>query len=369
MLNIVQKFLRLDDDVRSGINRASTQGFTVHYTGNAGSGIQGNWNYFNGGVSVNSTFMIGLNGECWQLLPLDERPWTNGDVSNGWSVTVETCHPDSTGEFSPESLQTLIELAAYVCNHYDLDPMTDIYRHSDFVNTDCPRWYTGHPDRWYNFKKSVKDFMENGSIPSAAAEPTVPNTGTKTIAQLAQEVLNGKYGNGEDRKQALGVKYDTVQTEVERILNSPKPIVKPKYNLVEVAKDVMQGKYGNGDARKMNLNALGLNYNEVQSIVNKLVDGEDVSSYNQVESTQTRARKANSGFANIGENCVTTDDLNVRTGPGTEYRVRLTLPEGTRVKVMADGGQADGHDWLKVQYPDPDSGELWSDYVAAEFLR
>ena len=40
----------------------------------------------------------------------------------------------------------------------------------------------------------------------------------------------------------------------------------------EVAKDVIKGKYGNGDERKEKLEAEGYNYKSVQSKVNKLLN-------------------------------------------------------------------------------------------------
>ncbi len=39
-----------------------------------------------------------------------------------------------------------------------------------------------------------------------------------TVEQLAREVLAGKYGNGSERRKALGSMYDKVQAEVNRIL-------------------------------------------------------------------------------------------------------------------------------------------------------
>ena len=39
------------------------------------------------------------------------------------------------------------------------------------------------------------------------------------IAAMAQEVLDGKWGNGEERKQKLGAWfYDLVQDEVNRLM-------------------------------------------------------------------------------------------------------------------------------------------------------
>lgn len=63
------------------------------------------------------------------------------------------------------------------------------------------------------------------------AKPTTQEKTTepeKTIDQLAQEVLDGKHGNGDDRKKALGDKYDAVQKRVNELLEKkeePKPVV------------------------------------------------------------------------------------------------------------------------------------------------
>jgi LysM repeat protein len=61
----------------------------------------------------------------------------------------------------------------------------------------------------------------------AAQNPTPAPTETKkTVAELAQEVLDAKWGNGEDRKKRLteaGYNYEEVQAEVNRILAAKAP--------------------------------------------------------------------------------------------------------------------------------------------------
>src|SRR5699024_4261203 len=53
---------------------------------------------------------------------------------------------------------------------------------------------------------------------------------SKTIAQLANEVIAGKHGTGEARKKALGSQYNAVQKRVNEILGakSSKPTNKPR---------------------------------------------------------------------------------------------------------------------------------------------
>lgn len=62
--------------------------------------------------------------------------------------------------------------------------------------------------------------------------------------------------------------YDSNILINENLLKGVENVEKPVENLKEIAVDVILGKYGNGNDRKK---ALGNNYNIVQDIVNKLV--------------------------------------------------------------------------------------------------
>ena len=87
--------------------------------------------------------------------------------------------------------------------------------------------------------------------------------------ELARKVINGDYGNGQDRKNALGDRYNAVQSLVNKILNGEKQEEKP--DILLMVKKTIRGDYGNGQDRK---NALGKYYDEVQHQVNlNLRDG------------------------------------------------------------------------------------------------
>lgn len=90
----------------------------------------------------------------------------------------------------------------------------------------------------------------------------------KSITELAEEVIAGKWGNGDERKTNLtnaGYNYTTVQNEVNAILNQNKKSV------TEIAKEVIAGKWGNGEERKSKLANAGYDYNTVQTEVNRLL--------------------------------------------------------------------------------------------------
>lgn len=97
------------------------------------------------------------------------------------------------------------------------------------------------------------------------------STTKKSVTEVAKEVLAGVWGNGDARKNALtaaGYNYDAVQAKVNELVSGSAS--KPSKSVTEVAKEVLAGKWGNGDARKIALENAGYNYSEVQKNVNEL---------------------------------------------------------------------------------------------------
>lgn len=96
-----------------------------------------------------------------------------------------------------------------------------------------------------------------------------PQSTRKTNDQIADEVIAGAWGNGEDRKNRLtqaGYDYNAIQS----IVNSKLSASSKKSN-EEIAKEVLAGKWGNGDDRKNRLTKAGYNYAVIQAIVNKMM--------------------------------------------------------------------------------------------------
>ncbi len=91
----------------------------------------------------------------------------------------------------------------------------------------------------------------------------------KSVSVLAQEVLEGKYGNGETRKINLGTRYAEVQAEVDRLLKEKSKQTTTKEKTIDqLAIEVLAGVYGNGIARRIKLGSL---YSQVQKRVDELV--------------------------------------------------------------------------------------------------
>lgn len=96
------------------------------------------------------------------------------------------------------------------------------------------------------------------SVPQSNPAPAINMSGY-TDWQLARKVVNGEFGDGGDRRNALGSRYDAVQNDVNLLLNGSNR---------ELANAVIAGELGNGDDRRY---ILGARYSDVQSMVNQLL--------------------------------------------------------------------------------------------------
>lgn len=91
--------------------------------------------------------------------------------------------------------------------------------------------------------------------------PKAQSAGNKLgIEQLATNTVNGKYGNGEERKKKLGKLYESVQI----VINERYNVISASQSHRLLAKEVLKGNLGNGDERKKNL---GSYYNTVQGLI------------------------------------------------------------------------------------------------------
>ena len=82
--------------------------------------------------------------------------------------------------------------------------------------------------------------------------------------RAALDVMEGKYGNGEERKRRLAAAgYD--YWAVQRLVNG----LDRGYD--KVVRDTIDGKYGNGQARVQALRAAGFDAGLVQDMVNEFL--------------------------------------------------------------------------------------------------
>ncbi len=144
--------LPINEYSRPGEPTGKITGIVIHYVGNPNTSAKANRNYFaslakSGATSASSNFIVGLEGEIIECVPLGEIAYASNN-RNRDTVSIECCHPDAEGKFNEATYASLIKLCRFLVDLYDLEP-EDIIRHYDVTGKLCPVYYVNNEDAWH----------------------------------------------------------------------------------------------------------------------------------------------------------------------------------------------------------------------------
>lgn len=159
---IRQDFITVNRYSRPGTKLNRINDIVVHYVANPGTDAEQNRSYFqglkdqkgSGTVSASCHFIIGLDGEILQIIPMDEKAFASNN-RNSDTIAIECCHPGKDGKFSEATYQSLVRLTAWLCGELDLTE-NDVIRHYDVNGKLCPKYYVEHEDAWTGFLQDVR---------------------------------------------------------------------------------------------------------------------------------------------------------------------------------------------------------------------
>lgn len=243
-MNIIQSILTKNPCYTAG-RKITVKKLMLHSVGCAqpsASVFVKNWNKESYDRACVHAFIDANTGAIYQTLPWNHRGWHSGGSANNDSIGVEMCESSyikytgvsdkftvinaaAAKAHATTAYKAAVELFAHLCKLYNLNPLTDILSHREggkkgiaSGHSDPEHYWTGLGTGYTmdGFRKDVKAAMGGAQTTPAAK---------KTIDQLAQEVLAGKWGTGADRRnrlEAAGYDYETVQAAVNAKLN-PKP--------------------------------------------------------------------------------------------------------------------------------------------------
>lgn len=155
---IDQQLIQINGHARRGEKLSRVKNIVVHYVANPGTTAQQNRDYFNNDdTKVSAHFIVGLQGEIIQCVPLDEKSSATNE-RNGDTISIEVCHPDKTGKFNSKTYRSLVKLTAWLCDRTNLDE-NDVIRHYDVTGKECPLYYVKHPDAWKRFIEDVGEAL------------------------------------------------------------------------------------------------------------------------------------------------------------------------------------------------------------------
>lgn len=157
-VEIQTDYLTVNPYSRPGKELKRVKGIVIHYTANPGTSAANNRSYFQGLAKKQTTYasshyIIGMEGEVLQCIPLTEIAYASNH-RNEDTIAIECCHPDKSGEFTEETKETLIALAAALCKEYNLEEK-DILRHYDVTGKLCPLYYVEHEEQWVQLKMDI----------------------------------------------------------------------------------------------------------------------------------------------------------------------------------------------------------------------
>ena len=155
---ITQDFLPENPWSRPGDPLTQVNGIVVHYVGNPGTTAAQNHSYFASLARTHATyasshFLVGLDGEILQNIPLDEIAYCSNN-RNDDTIAIECCHPDEEGKFNDATLASLRKLVSWLMDSYHLTA-DQVIRHYDVTGKECPRYYVRHPEAWDAFRASL----------------------------------------------------------------------------------------------------------------------------------------------------------------------------------------------------------------------
>ena len=249
------------DHMTRGRSRAIDR-IVVHFTATLAS-ARNNATYFsrNEGQGASAHYFVDdITPEIYQSVAEGDTAWHAGDWQmNCRAIGIEVV---SAGEdFSATEVEKLGWLVRKLMAKYGIGA-SGVIRHYDVTGKLCPAPYVA-ASKWAALKAAITDGAASGGTTSAAPGGTV--------SELARRVIAGEFGNGDARRAALGSRYSEVQAEVNRILaggSSSAPAQPAAPDIEALAQAVIRGDYGNGDDRRA---ALGSSYDAVQARVNEIL--------------------------------------------------------------------------------------------------
>lgn len=192
----------------------------IHHAATVNATLKGLGNAFSGEKIKSSNYGIDSSGAVGMYVEECNRAYTTSNIVDEEAVTIEVANStgDPTWEVSDKALATLIKLCADICNRNNIKKLT----------------FTGKPEgsnvvyhRWYKATLCPGPYLES--------------------------------------------KMDYIVSEVNKLLGNDLATTNKKLTVEEIALEVIQGKWGNGNARKLKLAAAGYNYAEVQAYVNRVL--------------------------------------------------------------------------------------------------
>ena len=256
----------------------------VHYTGNDGDTDENNGNYFKNNITQTSAHYFVDDDSVTQTVYDNYVAWHCGGSSykhqycrNSNSIGVEICDDVMNGTIYPSAatIRNALELVEYLMKKYSI-PKANVIRHYDVTGKICPGYWSGSAAKdakwkteFWNKLGTSEDVVISNDNDKPADKPVEPE-GILYRVQVGAYSIKENAIKMRDELKAKGYNDAFIATTTikSQVNNS---VTVEKKSIDEIAHEVLDGKWGNGEARINNLTNAGYDYNAVQNRVNEIL--------------------------------------------------------------------------------------------------
>lgn len=226
---------------------------------------------------ASSNYGIGTDGRIAMYVEECNRSWCSSSNSNDQRAVTIECASDLKHPYAMNDkvYNALIDLCVDICRRNGKDTLIwsgDKEKSLNYSPNSNEMVITVH--RWFANKSCPGDWLYNrlGDLAKKVTEKLKGDNSMYRVQVGAYE----KKENAENmlnRLKAAGfdgfiVKDGVVSTPV---VPTPAPVIPPKKSVDELAREVINGKWGNGSDRKKRLTEAGYDYSTIQKRVNELL--------------------------------------------------------------------------------------------------
>ena len=231
-----------------------------------------------------------------QVVPIENIGYPTGDWwSNCRSVGYEVCESISASdeEFLQNEDVTLLKAAADLVEAGMPISRETVRLHHEFVPTSCPHrsmelhggttesvrsYFIERMQYFASLGNNLVEILHNYFPEEKVRMHIWERLGVfrnkdESENEIVQQVMQGEWGNGQERIQRLteaGYDAGLIQEKVNFALQGSQ--INDTKTMDALAYEVIQGEWGNGEERKERLEAAGYDYDAVQQRVNEILE-------------------------------------------------------------------------------------------------
>lgn len=217
----------------TGANNPNLKRYIPNFDGTIGDNRNGNhWDQYRpDGRQVCVHGFIGKLADgsiaTVQTLPWNMKGWHAGkSAGNNSYIGVEICEDGlNDSDYFNKVYNEAVELFAYLCEEFHLNPLTDILCHSEgwkkgiaSNHGDVMHWFPKHGKSMDTFRNDVKNKLNGTS--QKTNEPITSGAACNYLVKIITDELNVRKGYSTDYPVETTIKKDEVYTIVEEKTNA-----------------------------------------------------------------------------------------------------------------------------------------------------